>query len=236
MTLEKSTLSDLSGNQLRRMLAAGEDILECHRVLKKGGLNIVGEVIKGGDTFYEWNHYPEGDIFDPDSHSQYYYHNHREGEHGHFHVFLRQPGMAKGTKPVPNKTNEPWPKGKEALSHLVAISMDDYGFPLALFTTNRWVTGEAWYKAADVIPMIDRFEIDHALPSWPVNRWLTGMLALFKPQISGLVRERDEKVTAWRLTHASAEADAWEDRDLELTSNLEISVEDQIAAVRRALA
>jgi len=235
MTSNKITLPpDLDEERLRRMLAAGEDILECYRVLKKGGLNIVGEVIREAETFYEWNHYPDGDIFDPDSHSQYYYHNHREGEHGHFHVFLRQPGMPKGTRPVKNTTDEAWPKGKEALSHLIAISMDDYGFPLAIFTTNRWVTGETWYKAADVVPMIDRFEIDHALPSWPVNRWLSGMLALFQPQIAELVRIRDEKVAAWRLTHAGG-VDAWEDRELEITSNLEISVEDQIAAIKKAL-
>jgi hypothetical protein len=141
--------------------------------------------------------------------------------------------MPKGARPAPNNSDEEWPSGKDALSHLIAISMDDFGFPMALFTTNRWATAEAWYKAADVIPMIDLFEIDHALPSWPVNRWLTGMLALFQPQIADLIRARDEKVAAWRLTHAATEA--WEDRDLEVTSNLEISVEDQIAAVTKAL-
>jgi len=233
MTGDTFDMSSLGEERLRRMLAAGEDIVECYRVLKKGGLNIVGEILKDQGTFYEWNHYPDGDTFDPDSHSQYYYHNHREGEHGHFHVFLRQPGMPKGTKSVVNNTDEDWPKGKDALSHLIAISMDDYGFPMSLFTTNRWVTGETWYKAADVIPMIDRFEIDHAMPSWPVNRWLTGMLALFQPQITELIRKRDESVAAWRLTHAATEA--FEDRDLEVTSNLKISVEDQIAAVKKAL-
>ena len=41
-------LNELSGERLRSMLAAGQDILECYRVLERGGLNIVGEVLKGG--------------------------------------------------------------------------------------------------------------------------------------------------------------------------------------------
>jgi len=226
-------IEKLPEDRRRRMLAAGDDILECYRVMEKGGLNIVGEVLKDQGTFYEWNHYPDGDVFDPETFGQYYYHNHREGEHGHFHVFLRNGGMIKGTKPVPYNGKEKWPRGKDALCHLVAISMDDYGFPVGLFTTNRWVTAEAWYKADDVLPMLDRFEIDHAFPSWPVNRWLTGMVALFQPQICELVRQRDQVVGQWQLTHAGV--DVYEDRDLELTSALDISVDDQIAALRASL-
>lgn len=32
---------------LKRMADAGAQIVECYRVLQKGGLNIVGEVLKG---------------------------------------------------------------------------------------------------------------------------------------------------------------------------------------------
>jgi len=61
--------------------------------------------LRGGGVFYEWNHYPEGDVYDPDSHAQYYYHAHppqlRGGdEHGHFHTFLRPRGMPSGTMPL----------------------------------------------------------------------------------------------------------------------------------------
>jgi hypothetical protein len=142
--------------------------------------------------------------------------------------------MTKGPRPVPYKGKEKWPKGDDALCHLVAIAMDDFGFPIGLFTTNRWVTAEAWYKADDVIPMLDNFNIDHAFPSWPVNRWLTGMVALFQPQICDLVRERDRAVAQWQLTHAGK--DVYEDRDLELTSEVDVSVDDQIAALRTSLA
>ncbi len=169
------------------MLAAGEEILECYRVLRKTGDNVVGEVLRDQGKFYEWNHYPNGDVYDSETHAQYFYHAHptelRGGEHGHFHTFLRAKGMPPGTAPVPNDGDTEWPAGDDALSHIVGIAMDSKGYPIGLFTANRWVTGETWYAARDVRAMLDRFVIDPARPSWPVNRWITAMLRLFRPQI-----------------------------------------------------
>jgi hypothetical protein len=70
--------------------------------------------------------------------------------------------------------------------------MDAYGWPIGLFTTNRWVTNQTWYSAADTIRMLDRFLIDHAYPSWPVNRWISAMFRLFRPQIVELLERRDQ--------------------------------------------
>ena len=36
---------------------------------------------------------------------------------------------------------------------------------------------------AEHLEALDRFDIDHAYPSWPVNRWLTAMVRLFRPQM-----------------------------------------------------
>ena len=83
-------LADIALEQRRAMLDAACEIETCYRVLRKGGLNVVGEVLRGYD-FIEMKHYPPDDVFDADTHSQYYYHAHREveNEHGHFHTFLR---------------------------------------------------------------------------------------------------------------------------------------------------
>lgn len=226
-------LTKLSRSELEAMLAAGEEIAEYHRVLGKAGLNIVGEVLRGQGEFFEMNHYPEGDVYDHETHSQYYYHAHRPNEHGHFHTFLRQAGMPAGTEPVPAARSHDWPSGRNALSHLVAISMDRYGYPIGLFTTNRWVTAETWYAAADVCAMLERFAIDHAYPCWPTNRWLTAMIRLFRPQIEGLLHERDRRLEAWMAAHP--EVDAFEDRDLEVLSEIRIDVEAQVRAVREVL-
>lgn len=236
IALEKVDLATLPRARLEAMRRAGAEVRECRRVLKKGGLNVVGEVLRGEGKFYEMNHYPEGDVFDAETHSQYYYHAHRpeSGEHGHFHTFLRAPGMAAGVEPVPYAGGEEWPRGEEAISHLVCISMDDWGEPLELFAINRWVAGECWYRAEDVIPMLDRFAIDHARPSWPVNRWIGAMIRLFQPQAAALLRQRDRVVAAWQEEHPGV--DVYEDRELEITGSLAISVERQIERVERALA
>ncbi|MEM7123999.1 MAG: hypothetical protein AAF563_22170 [Pseudomonadota bacterium] len=231
-------LEDLDRSDLEEMLEAGRDVLECYRVLRKNDDNVVGELLRDVETFYQWQHYPKGDIFDKETGSQFYYHAHpkasRPGEHGHFHTFMRAKGMPKGTEPVPYDGDKVWPLGPDALSHLIAISMDPKGYPIGMFTVNRWVTGDTWYAAEDVVKMVDLFEIDHARPSWPVNRWVTSMVRMFRPLIHDLVRERDLVMEAWRDSHP--DTDIYADHGLEITSASTISVEKQITRIRSLLA
>lgn len=223
--------------RLRMMLAAGEDILEVYRVLNRTEGNVVGELLRHQGTFYEWDHYPKGDVYDKITHSQFFYHAHpsglRDKEHGHFHTFVRAKGMPKGMRPIKHSDTKEWPKGEAALSHIVGISMDPRGIPLRLFSTNRWVTGEAWYKASDVNKLIGKYIVDHAQPSWPTNRWVSGMVRLFWPQIIMLLKARDSAIAAWAAENP--DVDVFEDRSLELTSQAEISVDAQIDAVRAAI-
>lgn len=226
-------LYDLSKARLGSMAEAGERILECYRVLRKTEDNVVGEVLRGQGEFFEMDHYPKGDVYDPETHSQYYYHSHRNDEHGHFHIFLRQKGMPKGLTPIEQSEASFMKERDDTLSHLIAISMNRAGYPICLFTTNRWVAADHWYGAEDVIAMLDRFMMDMAQPSWPVNIWITNMVRLFRPEIEELVRERDKVVADWRKRHQ--DRDVFEDRELELTSILDISVEKQIERVNQAL-
>jgi hypothetical protein len=227
----------VSPAELEEMREAGARICECYRILAKTGDNIVGELLKGVETFYEWNHYPDGDVYDHDSHSQYYYHAHpadeRPGEHGHFHVFLRPEGMPPGVAPAKVPDFEAPEDPEDALSHLVAISMDAKGYPIKLFTTNRWVTGEVWYAGADVCRLLPYFDIDHAQPSWPVNIWVTNMVVLFRPQIRRLIEARDDVVAKWAHRHPSR--NVYEDHELEVAAELTIDVDRQLAAVGSAL-
>lgn len=227
-------LRQLSRDDLLSMQAAGEEVVNCMRVLRKVNLNIVGEILKGQGQFVRLTHYPEGDVYDSETHAQYYYHAHRNGEHGHFHLFLRAKGMPGGCTPVPQAKGRNWPAGDQALSHLVAISMDRFGTPTGLFTTNRWVTAETWYLGEDVIRMLPHFAIDHAWPSWPTNRWLTAMVRLFRPQIADLIIARDAALVARRA--ALPDRDVFEDRDFEVLSETPIDIESQRQAIARALA
>jgi len=226
-------LQGLSPDDLEIMRVAGLQILECYRVLQKSADNVVGEILRGNEPFVELDHFPPGDIYDPASHSQYYYHAHREGEHGHFHTFLREQGMPASIKPIEQSRMDYMDERDDSICHLIAISMDPAGYPQTMFTTNRWVTAENWFSGADTIALLDGFEIDLVPPSWPVNIWLSAMLRLFRPQIIELVNERDRSIESWLADHP--DEDIFEDRGLEITSEAAISVEQQILAINKAL-
>ncbi len=134
--------SALGTARLEAMAEAGLEVLECHRVLAKTGNNIVSEVLPREGAFYEFDHCPPGDIYESEAHAQYYYHAHRDGEHGHFHTFMREAGMPEGVHPVAQSEPGYLKERDDRLSHLIAISMGRQGVPIALFTTNRWVTAE----------------------------------------------------------------------------------------------
>ena len=229
-------LAELSREQLSAMHDAGSEVRECHRVLKKANLNVVGELLKGQGEFVRFNHYPKGDVFDKETGSQYYYHSHRglPGEHGHFHTFVRGKGIPETLSPVPYDGNVKWPLGEQTVTHFIAVSMDKYGFPIGLFATNRWVTDEAWFCAADLIKMLDGFEIDHAYPSWPTNRWLSHLFCLFQPEIEALLLHRDEVVRDWSENHPGK--DVFEDRKLEVTGDIRISIKKRMETLSSMLA
>ena len=228
--------------RLEDMADAAKWVLEAYRVLQKSSTNVVAELLRGSEEFYQWDHYPEDDVFDWESNAQYYYHAHppedRKGkwieEHGHFHTFMRPKGMPEGIIPAPVPDYVAPEGDNAALSHLVAISMNKAGFPARLFTVNRWVTGEIWYEADDVIRMLDGFEIDMALPSWPVNIWITSFFRLYRPTIETLIQARDEAVAGW--TPKKKGKSVYDDSKLEITSFTDVAVDQHIEAIDAALA
>ena len=233
----------VSWAEIERMASAAAVIDDCRRELAARNRNILSEVLADNPAS-EWQHYPDGEVYDSQSHAQYFYHSHPVSgrsarEHGHFHTFLRAEGMPVGAAPLilpeiavadaPALPPQAPPRkhGKrEEVSHLVAISVDRRGEPIRLSTTNRWVTGETWYRADDVIRMLDRFVITEAQPSETLNRWVVAILRLFRPQIAALLRMRDETVMAWRRRRRTH---VFEDPGLEITSSLDIEMEAQLA-------
>ncbi|UYO00800.1 MAG: hypothetical protein KIT02_06225 [Devosia sp.] len=175
----------------------------CEAVLAKAGLNVLTETFQGVDAIAAWDHYPAGDVFDPASGAQWFYHCHpaEEGaaEHGHFHCFLR-------------------PEGRDGpIHHLVAAGVGEDGRLLRLFTVNQWVVGDDWADAETTIPLLSRFDMQMPRPSYLVNRWLTAILVAYEDDIAGLIRQRDGVLGAHV---APAGGIAREDRALEVTSEL----------------
>lgn len=216
-------------DNIDQLLNAAKKVKECHRLLEKAGINVVSELLRGQGTFYQLSHYPKEDVYDDESHSQYYYHNHRgiEGEHGHFHTFLRSQSIPESIKPMGGfMRSQPWPLEDDALAHFVCISMDDEGAPIGFFTTNRWVSAQTWYSAEDTIALLDNFYIDHAYPNLVVNQWLSAMFVLFRPHIVALLEHRDKVITFMKEKNSTI--DVLEDRSLDITGSFNITIDGWI--------
>lgn len=236
----------VSPAEIEQMASAAGVVRNCRQELAARNTDLVSELTAGGIAIEDWRHYPDGEVYDPHSHAQYFFHAHPAAcqpaaERGHFHTFLRADGMPLGVTPlllpelaVANAPAllpqaAPLKRGsRDEVSHLIAIAVDFHGDPLRLFTTNRWVTGETWYRADDVIAMLDRFAVACAAPSEVINRWVGGMIGLFRPQIAALLRARDETVIAWRRRRRTQ---VFEDPRLEVTSSLDIDLDVQLAFV-----
>ena len=206
---DKLTELRVSPGEVAPMQAAAAVVAACYRALAARGGGILAEIGVNGGALVDWQRYPAGEVYDPQTHVQYFYHAHPAAdrtvrEHGHFHTFLRAEGMPVGVAPLvlpetavadavrPPPQAAPLKHGaRDEVSHLVAIALDPHGEPIRLFTTNRWVTGETWYRAEDVIRMLDRFTIREVGGPALLNRWIGAMLALFRPQIVALLRQRD---------------------------------------------
>ncbi|MDX2145448.1 MAG: hypothetical protein SFV19_19000 [Rhodospirillaceae bacterium] len=232
-----TALTSLEPSQLTAMAVAGETVLDSMRVLGRTGDTIVGEVLKGGGDFKVWSHYPNSDVIDPNTHCQFYYHAHpraqRPGEHGHFHLFIRPEGIPKSIKPVKMGRGNRLRDFDNPMCHLVAVSMNSRSLPIALFATNRWVTNDPWYDAESTIQLMDRFMMDTAHPSWPVNRWISAMVKLFRPDIAALLRERDERLAAYRRRNPTG--DFFSNHRIEIISYRTISLKRQVRDIRRAI-
>lgn len=222
-----SLLAGLSRVELAELAAAGDEVVRLEAAMETAGHTPV-HLLTGGASAAAFRHYPAGDVYDFASHGQFYYHTHRGGEHGHVHLFLRPKGMPRGIEPAVSVAG-----AADAPCHLVAVGFGADGWLDELFTTNRWVTGEAWYDAAAVKAMLPRFHVAATGPAGPVARWLSAVTALYRPLICDLVDRRDAAVAAW--SHAHPGTDPLEDPDLEITSRVTASVEAWREAVAAAL-
>ena len=229
-------LRQLPRDELLALYDAAAEATDCTMQMAQNGTNPVTVVLGGATAVEEWVHFPPGDVVDPDTHSLFYYHAHTAeeripGEHGHFHTFVRPREIDATLKPAPLKDARDGDVA--AVTHLVGVSTDASGRLIRLFTTNRWVTGEVWYDAETVIGLLPYFDITVEPPSPALNRWVTAVLQMFRPQIVDLIRARDAALANFARTHPAG--DVYEDRALQVTSEIEVDFLEQIGAVETAL-
>lgn len=194
------------------MRGAGEALVACYRDLASRGAHLAGELI-GDAAFEEERHHPDGDVRDPVSGAQFYFHAHLDDELGHFHTHLRLVGASS--------------EGDE-LVHLVGVSIDAYGLPTRLFAPNCWATDDRWHPADALRGLLDRFTCESAPRRYAACAALPAMLRLFRPQIDALLDARDAAV--------ARDARVLADRSTRLLAEVEVSIDAQIAEVERCLA
>lgn len=233
-----SRLQQLSRDELLALYDAAAEATECFRALAKSGKNPVTEVLGGVDRIEELEHFPPGDVVDPSTHSHFYYHAHAAheraaNEHGHFHTFVSSKKLFPKLQPTALPEGAGTDDEMAWIAHLVGISTDASGRVIRLFTTNRWVTGEVWYDADALINMLDRFDMTVAQPSPDLNRWITAVTHMFRPQIADLIRSRGLRVADFQAVHP--DRDVFEDRGLQVTSEMPVDFIGQIRAIETAL-
>lgn len=205
-----------SPRSIKRAASGMALLMETSRRLALERRGLLAEVTGGRSHGRVWDHLPPGDAHDSQAGYRWYYHCHpREartaGEHGHFHLFSD-------------------PQSGSAVTHLVAISVDDRGLPLGLFTTNRWVTDERWQSASRVLRLIGAFRLSSPRTLLRVHEWLRHLLCAFAPQIHILLHARDERLAGLRATAGS---DVMEDRRVAVLSRCRIDLFAQAAALDR---
>lgn len=164
----------------------------------------VMDLVREGRPSVPWTLYP-GDygIFDRRRRSQFYYHAHEGATHeaGHFHT----------VRLFPDHT-----------VHLVAISMVDSGWPRALFTLNLWSIGDVYASAEDLARYAGQYRLESHTGDARLVRFINLMFQAFRPEIEALQQAKERAIQCYRAAHG--DADPFEDRSVEILSQVEIDV------------
>lgn len=240
---EPFTYPHLSDYARRKLMHQAEQILTAHQsMLEQGGLHALMLRHSGYEEtasgFVADRHYPKGDRINFSSGGQYFYHCHREDtdteEHGHIHCFIRQSGWPKSWRladiPERNKYKD------NPMTHIIAIGISRIGMPIRLFTVNRWVSKESWFEAEKMPRLAKRFDLSQVEntrpktgdqhPIWQqVDRWVEGVVHLFRPQLGWLYQQRDAAMLHYRQ---QGQENPYLDPAIEELSSLPIDMQTQL--------
>jgi len=171
--------------------------------LERAGITVMA-LARTGRPQEAWTLYPDEDgIFDRKRHTQFYYHAHAGAAHeaGHFHtVRLFQDHTA----------------------HVIAISMAETGWPRALFTLNLWAIGDAYAVPEDLARYARQYRVESRKGDARLVRFVNLMFRAFLPEIEALQTEKERAIERYRAAHGGA--DPFEDRSVEILSQVEIDV------------
>jgi hypothetical protein len=132
------------------------------------------------------NHMPDGDVFDDEHGYQFYLHSHRglRKELAHVHLYFHASPSGRRRKAVP------W--GKASPSHLVAISLDQNGWPKGFFIPNLCITDGYWLNKTSILKHIQTLDLSSVAKKYRVlARFIQHFLVMSAPIIESLLDTRD---------------------------------------------
>ena len=185
--------SALENEELIKICDAGNRVRHWNNVLRKTEETPLSSLMYGVETIEQDMEYPSQTVQDFESGCQYYFHSHsdRNGEFGHLHTYVMEPGIPKGIRGQSPATLGDHSNKLRTHCHLVAVVVNKSCMPQSLFTVNHWSSQEAKYSLENLEQILNCFDVGHAWPSYPANRWMCSILKLFKPQIMHLFEERE---------------------------------------------
>jgi len=192
---------------------AAMDLVACLQEFAARNTNAVLAIL-GDAPFVANRHYPDGDLVFGAGCWRAYYHGHDmpgapdSRMHGHFHIFAR-------------------PDESAAFAHVAGLAVDGHGQPLKWFTTNHWVTGEAWRPAEHLASHIPPPEPQDAEPA---ARWLSAMLRFGAPHFPDMLAARDAALAEHCGRTGQSEEAARADRGLYMLSEREIDLMGELSA------
>jgi hypothetical protein len=103
------------------------------------------------------------------------------------------------------------------------------GWPQALFTLNLWAIGDTYESAGNLRRYVRRFHMGEHVGPPRLVRFVNLIFRAFGPEIERLQDEKIAALAGYRARHP--EADAFEERSLEILSRVEIEVRAPAAGV-----
>lgn len=179
-------------------------IIEIIENLHKEGSSLVLKTLNGKKYVRDAEtHYPnEEAIKDNETKCTLFFHAHRNEEFGHFHTFIDDENGN--------------------LIHLVMISVNENGFPIAISTLNRWVTDDHFIPANKLKEQFLKFKMnDELFPDKRINQFISSIFTAYKIEIFNLFDERDNVIDNYISINAMV---PFEDDEIEILSTCKIDI------------
>ena len=180
------------------------ELLGVYERLAVRGAHLLGELLAAGAPA-AWERLPAQDAVDRAGRFQWFYHSHGaedgrgEVEHGHFHLFARRELWEELAQDAEERAFLALAGGAPEADtrHLVAISLDAKGVPIALFAVDSRVSGDAMLSPRATLEALGGISLDTGHPE--LDRAIASVVSLCMPDIEELLSRRDDALRAARL-------------------------------------